>query len=230
MEKSVYFEPPTGYKFSEVHSHKGYTQFNFGDLPFAVTVFAFPTENGHVTDWYVSGRRRIDEPQTALVMKLTFSIQEHDQWILEGKINQIWDNYLLDLAIGSALVAGSLLDDLVYLSPPLTVRSEFLTFHLFANDRFAELLREPKISKVERTARWHLLLLSFGVKQTHQFIANYESNFVGLLDGSLKRVSPASINQRLQTARKQGLLIELPPSERRNNSTTRRKTKDEQPI
>jgi len=206
METNGSSQAPEGYKFSEAGSSGSCLYYNFGDFPFAVSVFAFPAESGVTTDWYVSGRRKIDEIQPSLIMKMTFSIHEQDRWIIEGMINQIWDNYFLDLAFGSAMVSGSLLGDFVYTNPTRHVEVDFLGFHLYAHDRFADLKPGPKISKVERTARWHLLLQSFGIKQTHQIIANYESNFVGLADGSLKTVNTATINQRLQLARKQGLL------------------------
>jgi len=206
METNDKSQAPEGYKFSEAGSSGSCLYYNFGDFPFAVSVFAFPAESGVTTDWYVSGRKKIDEPQPSLIMKMTFSIQEQDRWIIEGMINKIWDNYFLELAFGSAMVSGSLLGDFVYNNPTRHVEVGFLDFHLYAHDRFADLQREPKMSKVERTARWHLLLQSFGIKQTHQIIANYESNFIGIADGSLKTVNTATINQRLQLARKQGLL------------------------
>ena len=229
MEDYAQLQTPPGYKFSEVHSNKDFIQFNFGDLPFAVTVFAFPVEQGHITNWFVSSRRHLHDPQPYLVMRLTFAIKETDRWILEGRINEAWEEYLCDAAFGSAMVPAQLVGEWTYHDPTKTVNPEFLFFHLFAHDRFAELLKEPKAKKVERTAVWHVLLQSFGVKQTQQVIANYENTFLQLNEGNPKLVTTGSINQRLQIAKKKGLLPANPtaPGERSTKEKTQRRNTHE---
>lgn len=224
METYAQIKTPEDYKFSKSIAADSYFHYNFGDLPFAASVFVFPAERGVITDWYVSARRKIDDPQPFLVLKLTLSIQEMDQWIVEGKINQIWDNYLLDLAFGSAMVAAPLDGDFLSSNLAKQMKADFLEFHLYAHDRFEELLGETKITKVEKTARWHLLLQSFGVKQTHQIIASYEASLADPLDGSPKTVNTATINQRLQVARKQGLLSQ-PTAHLNERGNGRQKTK-----
>lgn len=220
-------DSPQGYKFSETIPTESCIQYNFGDLPFAVTVFAFPVEQGVITEWFVSSRKRIDNPQTALVMKLAFSISETDQWIIEGRINQIWDNYLVDLAYDSAMVGSAEIERLSKVNINRSVYSEFLYFHLYAHDRFSELLREAKMSKVEKTANWHQLLQSFGLKQTHQLIATYENKFVLPDEGGSKDVSTTSINQRLQVAKRRGLLIPVQPSPLREEQQQKPKDKEQ---
>lgn len=230
MEKNAQVETPDDYRFSKSIDADSYFQYNFGDLPFAVSVFVFPAERGVITDWYVSARRKIDDAQASLVMRLTFSIQEQDRWIVEGRINQIWDNYLLDLAFASAMVAAPLDGEFLLSGPTRHVRADFLEFHLYAHDRFEELLGEERLTKVEKTARWHLLLQSFGVKQTHQIIANYEASLALTVDGVSKSVNTATINQRLQLARKQGLLSQptAHPNERsKERQQEKRKIHDE---
>jgi hypothetical protein len=62
---------------------------------------------------------------------------------------------------------------------------------------------------VEKTARWHLLLQSFGIKQTQQIIAEHEARMLSRLEGKTITVNVAAINQRLQLAKKQGLLSQV---------------------
>ena len=210
MKTSTKLEAPPGHKFSEVHTDESFIRFSFGDFPFAVTVFAFPVEEGHITNWFVSGRRHLHEPQPYLVMRLTFSFSEKDRWILEARIMEAWEEYFCDLAFGSAMVPAELMGEFSYHDPTKRLNPEFLFFHLFAHDRFAEVLRERKAKKVERTAAWHVLLQSFGVKQTQHIITKYENSFLNVIEGNKKVVTTGSINQRLQVAKKKGLLPPQP--------------------
>ncbi len=208
MEKPSRSLPP-GYRFSDVTDFVSYLQFDFGDFPFAVTVFAFPVASGYVTDWYVSSRSHIEEQQPILVMKLTMPISETDRWPLEGKINEIWGQYVVDLAYGAALTGIPIVGEWSYSTPFRHVAKDFLSFHLLAHDIFSEARDEPRPSKVEKTARWHLLLQSFGIKQTQQIIADHESKMLSRLEGKTIAVNVAAINQRLQLAKKQGLLSQV---------------------
>ena len=213
------------YKLSETLEFDSYSQYNFGDLPFAVTVFVFPAERGVITEWFVSSRRRIDDPQASLVMKLLFRLREEDQWIIEGKINQLWDNYLQELAFESVEMGNTEIARFANFNPSKSVYSEFLYFHLHAHDQFAQLLKDPKMSKVEKTANWHLFLQSFGIKQTHQIIANYENRFLRSKEDQ-KPVNTLSITQRLQIARRKGLIpaAKTSPRERKNINKDKEKT------
>ncbi len=220
MESYAQINTPQGYKFSETIPSDSYIQYNFGDLPFAVTVFVFPAERGVITEWFVSSRRRIDDPQASLVMKLLVRLREEDQWIIEGKINQLWDNYLLDLAFESVEMGSTEIARFANFNPSRSVYSEFLYFHLHAHDQFAELLKDPKMSKVEKTALWHLFLQSFGIKQTHQMIANYENRFLKSKEEDGKPVNTLSISQRLQIARRKGLIPTSRTTPLRERTTT----------
>lgn len=224
MQSYTQIHTPESYKFSETIESEHYTQFNFGDLPFAVTVFVFPAEQGVITEWFVSARRGIDDSQPSLVMTFLFRLKEEDQWVIEGKINQIWENYLLDLAFDSAGVGSTEISRFVHFSPARSVYSEFLYFHLYAHDRFAEWLKDPRMSKVEKTAVWHLFLQSFGIKQTHQMIANYENRFLKSTEDE-KPVNTLSISQRLQIARRKGLIpaSKISPRERSNTTETKKR-------
>jgi len=200
---------PPGYRFSDLTDYSSYLQFDFGDLPFAVTVFAFPVASGHVTDWYVSACSNIEDSQPMLVLKLTMPISETDRWPLEGKINEIWGQYVVDLAYSAALTATPIVGDWSFSTPFKHVARDFLSFHLLAHDIFSEARDQPRPSKVEKTARWHLLLQSFGIKQTQQIIAEHESKMLTRLEGKTIAVNVAAINQRLQLAKKQGLLSQV---------------------
>lgn len=228
MPSYAHIDTEKVYRLSETIESESYIQYNLGDLPFAVTVFSFPAEKGVITEWFVSARRSIDDPQPFLVMKLLLRLEEEDQWIVEGRINQIWDNYLVDLALGSVEMGSPEISKFLFFNPTRSVYSDFLYFHMSAHDQFAEWLDDPKMSKVEKTALWHLFLQSFGIKQTHQVIANYENRFQKSKEDH-KQVNTLSITQRLQVAKRKGLIpaAKTSPRERSSNNKTKRRNTNE---
>jgi len=220
------------FRFSQIKVSKLTPVFHFGDFPFAVSVFCFKQERGYIADYWISGRRYSDD-EPRLVMRVTSAINEEKE--VEAAVNHFWETQLQEMAFSSAMVGGIAAHQKNDMTKQ--VREEMLSFHLHAHDRFAEAMGDRKRSKVEQTARWHNLIRSFDVKQTQKIIAGHQ-----WLDGQAEEgITPeefektdrnrsAVINARLTTARKQGLLFELPPSERQDKLSTRRKTKDEQPI
>lgn len=217
------------YRFSMTGTSEGAPEFHFGDFPFAISVFCQKTNRGHIAAYWVSGRRYQDD-LPRLVLTVATGINETDSKLLEGAVNQIWEERLQEVAFASALVGG------ITPAPQIAdmtkrERHEMLSFHLDAHDRFASEIGERKKSKVEQTAIWHNLIRSLGVKQTQQIIAQHEwvrdLSEPGMTAEEFENRESqrtSHINQRLQLARKQGLLI--PPSERHNISAKGRK-KDE---
>lgn len=222
------------FHFSETRVSKSTPVFHFGDFPFAVTVFCFRQEKGYVADYWISGRRYSDD-EPRLVMRVIAAINSENTEELEVAVNEFWSTQLQEMAFGSAMVGGIASHQKNDMTKQL--REDMLSFHLAAHDRFAEAMGDQKRSRVEQTARWHNLIRSFDVKQTQKIIASHqwvadlsEKGMTAEEFEKRDRKRSAVINQRLIAARKQGLLFELPPSERQNSSITRRKTKDEQPI
>jgi hypothetical protein len=222
------------FRFSQTTVSKLTPVFHLGDFPFAVTVFCTKQERGYIADYWISGRRYSDD-EPRLVMRLTAAINAGDSEDLEASVNNFWDTHLQEMAFGSAMVGGIA----AHQNDEITkqARDDMLIFHLHAHDRFAEAMGEQKRSRVEQTARWHNLIRSFDVRQTqkiicaHQWISDLAEEGITPEEFEARdRKRSAAVNSRLITARKQGLLTEFPPSERRSSSTTRRKTKDEQPI
>lgn len=220
------------FRFSQTKLSKLTPVFHFGDFPFAVSVFCFKQEKGYIADYWISGRRYSDD-EPRLVMRVTAAINEEEE--IEAAVNHYWEIQLQEMAFGSAMVGGIAAHHKNDMTKQL--RDEMLSFHLDAHDRFAEAMGDRKRSKVEQTARWHNLIRSFDVKQTqkiivsHQWVADLAEE--GMTPEEFEkrdRNRSAVINSRLITARKQGLLFELPPSERQDTSSTRRKKQDEQPI
>ena len=220
------------FRFSQTKVSKLAPVFHIGDFPFAVSVFCFKQEKGYIADYWVSGRRYSDD-EPRLVMRVTAAINEMKE--VEAAVNDFWETQLQEMALGSAMVGGIAAFQKDGMTKQL--RDEMLSFHLYAHDRFFDAIGDHKKSKVEQTARWHNLIRSFDVKQTqkiiaaHQWVADLAEEGM-TADEFEKRDQNRSavINARLVTARKQGLLLEVPPSERQNSSITRRKKKDEQSI
>lgn len=214
------------FRFSQTTVRKLTPVFHFGDFPFAVTVFCSKQERGYIADYWVSGRRWSDD-EPRLVMRVTAGINEDKE--IEAAVNHFWETQLEEMAFESAMVGGFLLAN-QSIDMTRQLRDEMLAFHLHAHDRFAEAMRDPKRSRVEQTARWHNLITSFGVRQTQKIIVGHqwvndlaEEGMTAEEFEKRDRKRSAVINARLTTARKQGLLLKLPPSERRNSSDIRRK-------
>ena len=214
------------FRFSQTTVSKATPVFHFGDFPFAVSVFCIRQEKGYIADYWVSGRRWSDD-EPRLVMRVTAGINEDKE--IEAAVNHFWETQLEEMAFGSAMVGGFLLAN-QSIDMTRQLRDEMLAFHLHAHDRFAEAMRDPKRSRVEQTARWHNLITSFGVRQTQKIIVGHqwvndlaEEGMTAEEFEKRDRKRSAVINARLTTARKQGLLLKLPPSERRNSSDIRRK-------
>lgn len=220
------------FRFSQTKASKLNPVFHFGDFPFALTVFCSKQEKGYIADYWISGRRYSDD-EPRLVMRVTAAINENEE--IEGAVNSFWETQLQEMAFSSAMVGGIPAHKEDHVTKQ--VRDEMLYFHLDAHDRFAQAMGDRKRSKVEQTARWHNLIRSFDVRQTQKIIAGHQWTADRAEEGMTaeefekrNRNRSAVINARLIAARKQGLLLELPPSERRSSSTIRRKTKDDQPI
>ncbi|MFY9240386.1 MAG: hypothetical protein WAO78_16215 [Roseovarius sp.] len=218
------------FRFSVTSSGRDAPTFHFGDFPFAVSVFCQRAERGYIADFWVSGRRyQNDHPR--LVMRVTTGIDEPEPKHLEGTVNLLWEHQLQEIAFGSAMMGGiSLYTHTSWLTK--RGRDEMISFHLDAQDRFAKEMGVTKRSKVEQTALWHNLIRSFGIKQTQQLIAQHE----WVRDLAEPEISAeefderekhrtSHINQRLQLARRQGLLISI-PSTGSSKTTTRRKKED----
>ena len=221
------------FRFSQTKPSKLSPAFHFGDFPFAVSVFCFRQEKGYIADYWISGRRYSDD-EPRLVMRVTAAINCDSSDELEEVVNDYWSLQLQEMAFGSAMVGGIASHQKNDMTKH--VRDEMLSFHLEAHDRFAQAMGDQKRSRVEQTARWHNLIRSFDVKQTqkviagHQWVADLaEEGMTAEEFEKRERKRSAVINARLTAARKQGLLFEIPPSERRNSSVTRRK-KNEQSI
>ena len=222
------------FRFSQMRLSELSPIFHFGDFPFAVTVFCMGQEKGYIADYWISGRRYSDD-EPRLVMRVTAAIDSENTEELEVAVNEFWSTQLQEMAFGSAMVGGIASHQKSDMTKQL--RDDMLSFHLAAHDRFAEAMGDQKRSRVEQTARWHNLIRSFDVKQTqkiivkHQWVSDLaEEGMTAEEFEKRDQKRSAVINARLITARKQGLLFELPPSERRNSSITRRKKKDEQSI
>lgn len=217
------------FRFSVTSSRKDFLNFHFGDFPFAVSVFCQRIERGYIADFWISGMRyQNDHPR--LVVRLVTGINEHEPKYLGGTVNQVWEQQLQEMAFGSAMVGGIALDTHTS-SMTKSDREGMLLFHLDAHDRFASEMGLSRRSKVEQTALWHNLIRSFGVKQTQQIIAHHE----WVKDAAKPGVSAeefderenhrtSHINQRLQLARRQGLLISIPSSG--GSTTTTRRNKE----
>jgi hypothetical protein len=222
------------FRFSQTTVRKLTPVFHIGDFPFAVTVFCSKQERGYIADYWISGRRYSDD-EPRLVMRLTAAINAGDRDELQTSVSAFWETQLQEMAFGSAMVGGIA----THKNDEITkqARDDMLIFHLHAHDRFAEAMGDQKLSKVEQTARWHNLIRSFDVLQTqkiicaHQWVSDLaEEGTPSQVFEERDRKRSAVINSRLVAARKQGLLTEYSPSERRSSSTTRRKKKDEQSI
>ncbi len=214
------------FRFTQTTVSKTTPVFHLGDFPFAVSVFCSRQEKGYIADYWVSGRRWSDD-EPRLVMRMTAGINEQHE--IEAAVNSFWENQLQEIAFSSAMVGGFLLANQT-IEMTKQLRDEMLLFHLQAHDRFAEAMGDPKRSRVEQTARWHKLIRSFGVKQTQKIIVSHqwandlsEEGMTAEEFEKRDQKRSAVINARLNTARKQGLLLKLPPSERQNSSLTRRK-------
>jgi len=216
------------FRFSETKMSQERPTFHFGDFPFAVSVFCSRQEQGYIADYWVSGRRWSDD-EPRLVMRVTTGINELEN--IEGAVHAFWDDQLQGMAFGSAMVGGFYAANAT-IEMTKRVRDDMLTFHLHAHDRFHDAMGDQKKSRVAKTARWHNLIRSFGVKQTQKILAEHqwaddlaEEGMTAEEFEKRDRNRAAAINARLMTARKQGLLIELPPTEKQNSSTKGRKQK-----
>ena len=214
------------FRFSQTKASKVAPVFHFGDFPFAVTVFCSKQEQGYIADYWISGRRWSDD-EPHLVMRVTAGISEMGD--IEGAVNSLWDNKLQEMALSSAMVGGFHAANST-IDMTRQSRDEMLGFHLDAHDRFVEAMGDEKRSRVQQTARWHNMIKSFGVKQTQNVIASHqwvndlaEEGMTAEEFDKRDRKRSAAINARLISARKQGLLIEIPPSERGSSSVKRRK-------
>ena len=219
------------FRFSESKVRKLTPVFHFGDFPFAVTVFCSRQEKGYIADYWISGRRYSDD-EPRLVMRVTAAINAENTDELEAAVNDFWGTELQEMAFGSAMAGGIASHQKNDMTKQ--AREDMLFFHLAAHDRFAEAMGDQKMSRVEQTARWHNLIRSFDVKQTqklivrHQWVSDLAEDGVTAEEFEKRdRQRSAVINARLMAARKQGLLFELPPSERRSSSVTRRKENEQ---
>lgn len=196
------------FRFSQTKVNKLTPVFHFGDFPFAVSVFCFKQEKGYIADYWISGRRYLDD-EPRLVMRVTSAIDEEKE--IEAAVSHFWEIQLQEMAFGSAMVGGIAAHQKNNMTKQL--RDEMLSFHLLAHDRFAEAMGDRKRSRVEQTARWHNLIRSFDVKQTQKMIAGHQ----WVADLAEEGMTPeefekrdrnrsAAINARLISARKKGLL------------------------
>ena len=183
--------------FSEDQLNQSSRAFMWGNDPFVITVFCQESGNGFLTDWWVSGRRWIDDSPT-LVLKLRLGVAASRE-DLRDALFAIWDENLRDVSYGSAIFGGihNPSTDLKELAEEQ--KAKLFDFHLQGHTQFGHFNINGN-SKVERTANMYLLLKSLGSKQPQKAIAKFESF------PFISEVKSSAINQRLALARQQGYL------------------------
>lgn len=183
--------------FSEDHLHKDARAFMWGEDPFVATVFCQKGEQGFLTDWWVSGRRWIDDSPT-LVLRLRLGVNASKENLRDSLLH-LWDTSLREAAFGSAIYGGieNPSQDLKELTD--AQRTTLFDFHLQGHSRYGNFNIKGK-SKIEKTANQYLLLKSLGSKQPQKAIAFFESI------PYVSEVKTSVINQRLALARQAGYL------------------------
>lgn len=186
---------------------------HFWTVPYAVTVICAPHEDGHFLDWWVSAHDE-DQGIPRLIVRSSSFVGSAEIEELEADILWLWEEAISSIAILSSEVVGraSLPDPLIG-SHTKEKKEEVVRFHLKSHDEMWIEGGGKKRSKVLVTAGWHTLIKSFGLKQTQQLIADHEfwTEFFDQVaerkvHEDIEKPSTAHINQRLQQAKKQGLL------------------------
>jgi hypothetical protein len=198
--------------FSQSHKQGDKLCYHFGKFPFAISALCRQVGSGYIVELFVSGRQHnITGAPIGHVMRMTVAIAEST--LIEGAIHHLWDTQLEAIAMASAVAGGIGEADF-----PMVVtrsdRDELLAFHLSAQTRFRNLVRDPKLSRVEQTAWEHNLIRSFGVKQTASLLAEAElrrdmvKKFETKEEIEIETLEKKTlaVNQRLRKARMLGLL------------------------
>lgn len=180
--------------------------FKWEDDPFVVTVNVDQTQDGYLTEWWVSGLTKRDFHDQSpdgfpkLILKLQLGISRKESGIeLEQSIHEIWFESVKELSFESAIQGG--IQQPLGISSSTAIQDLHADFHLEGHDRLDHFESVDSDSPTTlRTAKQYGLLKSMRYPRTQQAIAEYESRKQAI------EVLVGAIDRRLYMSRKSGLV------------------------
>jgi len=202
---------------------------HFWTYPFAVTVVSTPHRGSSLFDWWVSAAEE-ELGIAELVFRSSYLVPATTVEEIERTIREYWEGAFHQVAASSSKEGGFTAASSLSVDYTRSKKEEIVKFHMQSHDEMWERMG-GKRSKVATTVGYHKLIKSFGLKQTQQLIAQHEwvSDIMNEAKahhnrlGELQDISTAHINQRLQQAKKMGLLT--PEASSTSNVSANRKMK-----
>ena len=204
---------------------------HFWTHPFAITVVSIPHRGGSLLDWWVSaaqGEMGIAE----LVFRSSYLVPATGLEEIEETVREFWEGSFHQVATSSSRTGGFTVAAPMSIDYTREKKLEIVRRHMTSHDEMWQ-RTGAKRTKVASTASHHRLITSFGLKQTQAVIAEHEywaEFFSQVKEGEvleeIEKPSTAHINQRLQQAKKMGLLTPEASSPSEVSAELKRKTNE----